>query len=64
MANLYTGTENKMRQEIARLRSVVRELQDRLNDGRTYLMTVNQSDINVEDTLEAFGWTRSGFERE
>jgi hypothetical protein len=48
--------------EIARLRAIVRELNQRLEQGRHYLMGVKPSEINVEDALEAFGYDRSGFE--
>jgi hypothetical protein len=40
------------------------EFKERLDSGRDYLMQVQQSKITVEDTLEAFGWTRNGFNRE
>ena len=60
-----TDSERTMRKEINRLRAVVREQNDRLNEGRDYLMQVNANKITVEDTLEAFGWTRDGLnERE
>jgi hypothetical protein len=54
-----------MMKEIRRLRGVVREYEARLSDGRDYLMQVNADEITVEDTIEAFGWTRNGLsERE
>lgn len=35
-------------------------LSSRLNNGRDYLMSVNSSEITVEDCLEAFGWNKNG----
>jgi len=65
MADLWTDSERTMRKEIARLRAVVRACNRRLNEGRDYLMQVSAGEITVEDTLEAFGWTRDGLsERE
>ncbi len=60
MADLWTDSERTMRQEIARLRAVVRACNARLNNGRDYLMQVTADTMTVEDTLEAFGWTRDG----
>jgi 5-enolpyruvylshikimate-3-phosphate synthase len=48
--------------EIARLRAIVHELNQRLEQGRHYLMGVNPSKLTVEDALEAFGYDRCGFE--
>lgn len=37
---------------------------ERLDAGRHYLMGTRPEDITVEDALEAFGYTRNGFEKE
>lgn len=34
---------------------------ERLTDGQTYLMDVSPEDLTIEDTFEAFGFTRRGF---
>lgn len=54
---------------IAKLESELREqriytdsLNDRLNAGRYYLMSVQPSKITVEDALYAFGFTRNGLD--
>ncbi len=60
MTDLWTDSEREMRKEIARLRAVVRECNRRLDEGRDYLMQVSPDAITVENTLEAFGWTRDG----
>jgi hypothetical protein len=54
-------TDTRMK-EITRLRAIVRELNQRLEQGRHYLMGVNPSKLTVEDALEAFGYNRSGSE--
>jgi len=64
MADTYTDAEREMRQEIFRLRAVVRELDNRLNAGRDYLMTVPIDKITVKNTLLAFGWNENGFDPE
>jgi hypothetical protein len=46
--------------EIERLKDMVHELSDRLNNGRNYLMSVDSDKITVEDALEAFGYGRNG----
>ena len=48
--------------EIVRLRAIVRELNQRLEQGRHYLMGVRPNEITVEDALLAFGYDKSGFE--
>lgn len=40
-----------------------REAYERLAQGRRYLMTVRPEALTVEDCLEAFGYTRDGFEK-
>lgn len=40
-----------------------RSLSDRMALGWDYLMTVPKDKITVEDTLEAFGWNRNGYEK-
>ncbi len=62
MADLWTDEERAMRKEIFRLRGEVKKCNSRLNNGRSYLMGVEPSDITVEDALEAFGWTRDGMD--
>src|SRR5690606_21883237 len=42
----------------------IRELSERLDKGRDYLMTVKPSELTVEDCLEAFGYNRNGLEGE
>lgn len=39
-----------------------KDLHSRLQNGRDYLMGVNQKKVVVEDALEAFGFRRSGLE--
>ncbi|MBE0662532.1 MAG: hypothetical protein IH597_08700 [Bacteroidales bacterium] len=48
--------------EIRRLRAIVRELNQRLENGRHYLMGIQPPELTVEDTLEAFGYNRNGLE--
>lgn len=36
------------------------ELHERLQEGRDYLMSVEPSDLTVEDALEALGFERNG----
>lgn len=52
--------EEAMRKEIDRLRSVVRELDGQLQNGRHYLMSVQPINLTVESALEAFGFGRDG----
>lgn len=40
----------------------IKELEDRLQAGRDYLMTVKKSNINAEDALEALGFGRNGLQ--
>jgi hypothetical protein len=40
---------------------MIKELRERLNNGRNYLMGVNPSELNVEDALKAFGYNSNGF---
>lgn len=42
----------------------INELNNRLENGRHYLMGVPEEEITVEDALEAFGYTRNGFDKE
>jgi len=48
--------------ENKRLLAIIREYEDRLWQGRHYLMGVDPAEVTVEDALEAFGWTRDGME--
>lgn len=36
------------------------ELRSKMSDGRKYLMQIEQQEITVDDTLEAFGFGRNG----
>ena len=46
--------ENKEQKE------TISDLYSRLNEGRSYLMGVDPSEITVEDALKAFGFGRNG----
>jgi hypothetical protein len=46
--------------EIRRLRDIIRELNQRLENGRHYLMGVKPSELKVEEALEALGYNRNG----
>lgn len=39
---------------------LINELQQRLEEGRDYLMSASAESINAEDALEAFGFGRNG----
>lgn len=41
---------------------IEKDLHSRLQNGRDYLMGVNQKKVVVEDALEAFGFRRSGLD--
>lgn len=48
------------RKEIMRLRQVVRELDNRIQNTRHYLMSTPTKEITAENALEALGFTRDG----
>lgn len=47
-------------QRIKELEEQVSELFVRINEGRNYLMGVEENDITVGNALESFGFTRTG----
>lgn len=48
--------------ELSQAEHIAADLQQRLENGRHYLMGVQQNEITVEDALEAFGFGRNGLE--
>lgn len=51
--------ELKSQSEIEK-EKIIKELNDRLQEGRHYLMSVQSNEVTVEDALEAFGFGRNG----
>jgi predicted RNase H-like nuclease (RuvC/YqgF family) len=64
----YALRLEKAQQQIVELEQKLTVVKDgenfskRLDSGRNYLMGVYPRDFSVEDCLEAFGYTRNGFE--
>ena len=50
----------KLDKKLKEERAYVDSLNDRLNAGRHYLMSIQSDKITVEDALEAFGFGRDG----
>lgn len=48
--------------EIKRLREVVRELDNRINNCRDYLMSTETDKIIVENVLTSLGFNKNGME--
>lgn len=54
---------NEFRKErMSEMHDAISELNEQLQNGRNYLMSVNPKDLTVEDALEAFGFGRNGLE--
>mgnify|MGYP000259430517 CR=1 FL=1 len=47
--------------KITDLKERLEFLEERLSNGRDYLMQVQGNEITVEDTLIAFGWNSNGY---
>jgi len=64
MADTFIKSEREMGKEIFRLREVVRELDNRLNAGKHYLINTEPDKITVKGVLLAFGWIEKGVDYE
>lgn len=67
----YMSKEGELRSEIVRLKQqlaakedkgLLDELNQRLEDGRNYLMSIEANKVVIADALEAFGFGRSGLD--